>query len=280
MSVAYFMDHISLAGSISLTHPLIMGIINCTPDSFAVRSETTEEAVALAKKMIAEGADILDIGGESSRPGSDPVSEEIELKRTIPVIEKIRTFSDIPISIDTVRSTVAQKALTAGADIVNDISALQTDDRMVEVVGQSKCPVVLMHMKGQPKSMQNDPHYDDVIKEVAGFFENRIAHATTNGIAHDKIILDVGIGFGKRTVDNLMLLKHLKNFQKFGCPLLVGASRKNFIGDITGADLSDRREGSLAVATVAVTNGANIIRVHDVAETKQAISMAQAINEV
>jgi len=259
--------------------PLVMGVVNCTPDSFAVRHETTAEAVDAARRMIDEGADIIDIGGESSRPGSDPVSADEELARVLPVIDAIRSFPDIPISIDTTKAVVAQKALTAGADIINDISALAFDEGMAAVAVRYRCPVVLMHIKGRPKTMQKNPHYDDVINEVTEYFDERLRFAVSRGIELEKIILDVGIGFGKRREDNLILIKHLDRFRRFGRPLLVGASRKRFIGDLTGAGEDDRMPGSVAIAALAVQNGADIIRVHDVAETKQAVAMATAVRE-
>jgi dihydropteroate synthase len=266
---------------LDFSRPLVMGIINCTPDSFAVRYDTTEKAIASGRRMIAEGADIIDIGGESSRPGSDPVPMEAELERVMPVIEAVRSFSEIPISIDTTKAAVAEKALTAGANIINDISALAFDADMAGVAARHKCPVILMHIKGEPKTMQDAPHYDDLIKEVADYFEERIRYATSKGIDKNMIILDVGIGFGKRTIDNLMLIKHLDKFRTFDRPLLVGASRKRFVGELTGTnDVDDRIEGSVAVAAMAVQNGADIVRVHDVMQTKQAAAMAAAIREV
>ncbi len=265
---------------LEFSRPLIMGIINCTPDSFAVHFDSTAKAVDQARRMIDEGADIIDVGGESSRPGSDPVPPKDELARVIPVIEKIRVFSDIPVSIDTTKTAVAEKALTAGADIINDISALAFDPGMAGIAARFGCPVVLMHIKGRPKTMQDDPYYDDVIGEVADYFAERMGYAALHGIAGDKIILDVGIGFGKRTVDNLMLIKRLSAFRKFGRPLMVGTSRKRFIGQITGLDVDDRLEGSVATAALAVQNGADIVRVHDVAATRQAVAMAAAIREV
>ncbi len=265
---------------LDLTRPLLMGIINCTPDSFAIRYETTEKAVAQARRMIDEGADIIDVGGESSRPGSEPVPTEVELERVLPVIEKIHGMSDIAVSIDTVKAAVAEKALTAGADIINDISALSFDAAMAEIAVRFGCPVVLLHMKGTPRTMQDDPYYDDVIKEIADYFEQRIAFAATRGIAEEKIILDVGIGFGKRTIDNLMLIKHLSAFKKFGRPLMVGASRKRFIGELTGENVDKRIDGSLAAAAMAVLNGADIIRVHEVAQTRNVMDMAAAVREV
>jgi len=276
------MDAISLTGGrqLDFTSPLVMGVVNCTPDSFAVHSETEEQALSLARRMIDEGADIIDFGGESSRPGSEPVPLEMELTRVIPVIEKIRSFSEIPLSIDTTKAAVAEKALTAGVDIINDISALAFDPDMAGIAARYGCPVVLMHIKGKPKTMQDDPYYDDVIKEVADYFEDRIEFAGGRGIDREHIILDVGIGFGKRTVDNLKLIKHLDAFRRFDRPLMVGASRKRFIGELTGMATDNRLEGSVAVAAMAVANGADIVRVHDVAQTKQAVAMAAAVREV
>lgn len=265
---------------LDFSRPLVMGIVNCTPDSFAVHYPTRQEAIASARRMIDEGADILDIGGESSRPGSEPVELETELERVLPVIEAVRSFSDIPISIDTTKAAVAEKALTAGANIINDISALAFDPDMGNVAAHFNCPLVLMHIKGQPKTMQDDPHYDDVIKEVGDYFLERIGDATLSHIDKEKIILDVGIGFGKRMLDNLTLIKHLAEFKKYGCPLLVGVSRKRFIGELTGMDVDDRVNGSVAAAAMAVQNGADIVRVHDVAQTKQAVAMAAAVREV
>ncbi|MFH1700440.1 MAG: dihydropteroate synthase [Candidatus Zixiibacteriota bacterium] len=265
---------------VNLIRPAVMGIVNCTPDSFAVNFSSHDEAVANARLMIEEGADIIDIGGESSRPGSEPVSAEEEINRVIPVIESLREFTEIPISIDTTKASVAEKALTAGANIINDISALAFDTDMARVAKRFNCPVIMMHIKGIPKSMQDAPYYDDVIDEVSVYFSERIALAVANGIKREKLILDVGIGFGKRVEDNLKLIKHLKSFKSFGLPLLVGASRKTFIGRITGADTDNRISGSLAVAAIAVNNGADIIRTHDVPQTRQALDMAFAMREV
>lgn len=275
------MKTVSLADGrmLDLSRPLVMGIINCTPDSFAVHCSTLDQAVAMARQMIAEGADILDIGGESSRPGSTPIMADIESARVIPVIEQIRGFSEIPISIDTCKAAVAEKALTAGANIINDITALAADPAMAEVAASRNCPVVLMHIKGTPQTMQVDPRYDDVIGEVSEYFEERMTMATARGVGMDKIILDVGIGFGKRTIDNLMLIKYLGAFAKFGRPLLIGPSRKRFIGDLTGQDATERLSGSLAAAALAVSAGADIIRTHDVGPTKQAVTVAAAVRE-
>lgn len=276
------MDAISLTDGrqLEFTRPLVMGVVNSTPDSFAVRCETETDAVATARRMIDEGADIIDIGGESSRPGSEPVPLDMELARVLPVIEKIRLLSNIPLSIDTTKAPVAEKALTAGVDIINDISALAFDPEMAGVAARYGCPVILMHIKGKPKTMQDNPHYDDVLKEVSGYFEERIDYACRNGIDRDRIILDVGIGFGKRTVDNLKLIKNLNSFKHFGRPLMVGASRKRFIGEVTGMDADNRIDGSAAAAALAVANGADIVRVHDVAQTRQAVAVATAVREV
>lgn len=264
---------------LSSGQPLVMGIINCTPDSFAVRSSTTADAVVLARQMIAEGADMLDIGGESSRPGSNPVAADIEIERVIPVIERTRTESSIPISIDTTKAIVAHKAIMAGVQIINDISALRHDPDMAVMAQQFGCPVVLMHMLGTPKTMQEAPSYIDVVREISAFFDERISYALAQGVAKEKIILDVGIGFGKRAEDILILLKNLAYYKKFGLPLLVGASRKRFIGELTGAAVADRLGGSLAAAVIAVQNGADIIRTHDVVATKQALTIAGALRE-
>lgn len=265
---------------ISYSRPRVMGIVNCTPDSFAVKYPTTDSAVACALRMINEGADILDIGGESSRPGSEPVSAETETARVLPVIEAIRERSNIPLSIDTTKAVVARRALEAGADIINDISALAFDSDMAAVAAEFRCPVVLMHINGVPKTMQEAPHFDDVVKDVNDYFAQRIDFAMTHGIDKRGLILDIGIGFGKRRVDNLMLLQRLSEFTAFDLPLLVGASRKRFIGDITGAAVEDRLAGSVGIAALAVAAGANIVRVHDVAETRQAALIAHAMREV
>ncbi len=261
-------------------HPRIMGIINCTPDSFAVRHSDTASAVRMARTMIDEGADILDIGGESSRPGSEPVSVAEELARILPVIELIREFSDIPLSIDTTKAAVAEKALTLGCDIINDISGLGFDPDMAPLAAEYNCPIVIMHIRGTPKTMQEHPEYDDVIKEVGLYFTERMALAEEKGIPAERIILDVGIGFGKRRRDNLALLKHHGEFRRFGRPLLLGASRKRFIGSISRTEGDDRIDGSLAVAAIGVMHGADIIRTHDVAHTRRAVALATAIREV
>ena len=231
--------------------------------------------------MAAEGADIVDIGGESSRPGAQPVTAEEEQRRVLPVIENLRRETDLPISIDTYHAATAEAALDVGADIINDISALRFDTQMAPLVAARKVPLVLMHMLGTPRDMQNDPHYDNCVDEIIQFFEERISFCRQNGIDKSKLILDPGIGFGKRLGDNLLILSSLGEFKRFSLPLLVGTSRKSFIGMINTIDSpADRRlGGSLAAAVVAVINGANIVRVHDVAETVEAIKVVQTIRE-
>jgi len=274
---------IPLAGGrqLELSRPLITGVLNVTPDSFSDGGQFAEpgQAVARALEMEEEGADIIDIGGESSRPGAEPVPVEQELKRVIPVIEGIRKVSTVPISIDTYKRPTAEKALAAGADIVNDISALRFDESMAELVAAAKVPVILMHMLGTPRDMQNNPRYDDCVEDVARFFEERIDFAISAGIDKSRIILDPGIGFGKRLSDNIELLARLERFKAFGLPLLIGTSRKSFIGMLQDSDrpASARIGGSIASGVTAVMKGANIVRVHDVAETVEALKVVSAV---
>lgn len=259
--------------------PLIMGIVNVTPDSFydGGRYAAADKAIAHGLKLAEEGADLLDIGGESTRPGSSPVPEEEELKRVMPVIERLAREVKIPISVDTCKSAVAEKALAAGAQIVNDISALRFDRRLAEVVRSLQSGLVLMHMQGTPRDMQSAPCYCDTIAEIYRFLEERLEFCTSAGIEEDRLAVDPGIGFGKRLEDNLLILNRLSEFKKLNRPLLVGASRKSFLGKITGLPAEERLEGSLAAAVIACVNGANILRVHDVKETKQALEVAYAI---
>jgi len=259
---------------------LIMGIINVTPDSFSDGGmfSCIEDAVEYGDKLEEEGADILDIGGESSRPGSDSVSTEEELKRVIPLIKELKKHSHIPISIDTSKSEVARIALEEGAEIVNDISAMRFDERMPGIVARYGAPVVLMHMRGIPKTMQvGNLSYRSLMSDIIQFLRERIEKAQSSGIDVDNIIVDPGIGFGKTTNDNIKLLKHLQEFKTLGRPILVGASRKRFIGEITGGDSSDRIEGTAATVTAAIMNGAHILRVHDVKFMKRVSSMADTI---
>jgi dihydropteroate synthase len=227
--------------------------------------------------MVEAGADILDIGGESTRPGAKPVSEDQELARVLPVVSGLRSEANIPISIDTYKSGVARRALDAGADIVNDISALRFDPAMLSLVAAEKIPIVLMHMQGKPQTMQTEPRYQDVVREVRDFLAAQLYEAMDGGIATERVILDPGIGFGKTLGHNLQLLRGLPVLAALGQPLLVGVSRKAFIGKILGLDADQRLEGSLAAAVAAVLAGANLVRVHDVAETTRAVRVADAI---
>ena len=261
--------------------PLIMGVLNVTPDSFldGGKYATREKAVDHALKMAEDGADIIDVGGESSRPFSKPVSIDEELMRVIPVVEGIRKRSSIPISVDTCKASVAREAYRAGADVVNDISGLRYDPEMADVVSDAKVKVIIMHMKDMPETMQTAPYYDDVISEISTFFEERIQFAAAKGIEQDNIILDPGIGFGKRVEDNLKIIKYLDIFKRFDLPILVGTSMKGFIGKITGSTLKGRIEGTLASVAIAIWNGADIVRVHDVKKTRKVVGLVDAIKK-
>ncbi len=267
--------------TISFERPLVMGILNVTPDSFSDGGAylAREAAVAHALQLIAEGADIIDVGGESTRPGAEPVSLDEELRRTVPVIVAIREKSNIPISIDSYKASVAREALAAGADMINDISALRFDPAMAGLAAESNVPVILMHMQGTPRDMQKNPHYDDCVAEIGTFFQERVDWCGNHGIARSRLILDPGIGFGKRVVDNLQILKKLGEFGRFDIPILVGASRKSFIAGVLPGSSSppDRLSGSLAAAVVAAMHGADILRVHDVGQTVEALRLLEAI---
>lgn len=227
--------------------------------------------------MVEEGADILDIGGESSRPGAEPVPEEEELWRILPVVEVLVQKVDVPISIDTVKSGVARQAFEAGAHILNDISALQFDSQMAEIAASFDAPVVLMHIKGKPKDMQATPKYEDVVSEIYQYFEARIAFAMVRGIKRENLIIDPGIGFGKRLQDNYEIIRRLSEFSKLDRPILVGPSRKSFIGRILNLPPEECGEGSLAAVTAAILNGAHVVRVHDVKAAKRAALIADRI---
>ena len=257
--------------------PVIMGIVNVTPDSFSDGGEyyAVDKAVERALEMEQNGAQIIDIGGESSRPGADPVGLQEELQRTIPVIRALRRQSAVPISIDTYKSEVARSALDAGADMVNDISALRKDPQMADVVAKADCPVIIMHMKGEPRNMQKNPYYDDVLAEIYHFFAGRIGALEAAGI--HKIILDPGIGFGKRVEDNLRLIRDLKDFSYLGKPLLIGVSRKSFIGQVLNKDVNERLLGTVVANIFASIHSAAILRVHDVAEMQDVKIMLNAI---
>ena len=267
------------------TVPLVMGVLNVTPDSFSDGGDyfTTDQAVGRALEMITEGADIIDVGPESTRPGSRPVSPDAQLARAIPVIEAVREANPmITISIDTRLAPVAQASLEAGADMINDISALGDDPGMAEVVARSGALVCLMHRKGRPIDMQRGggPDYDDVIGEIGTFLRERMEVAVAQGIDESRIIFDPGIGFGKRVEHNLLILKHLARFVALGRPVLVGASRKSFIGKVLGREDPKQREaGSLAGAVIAALAGAAILRVHDVRPTVEALRLCTAVRK-
>ena len=267
-----------------LKRPVIMGILNVTPDSFSDggRFNRVDAAVKRCEEMLNEGAKIIDIGGESTRPGSEPVPVEEELRRVVPVIEEIREQlgSDFFISVDTYKSRVAEEALKAGADIVNDISGFRFDGRMAEVVAQFKCPAVVMHIKGTPKNMQENPYYEDVMGEILDYFQEVFKRAEEKGVEREQLIVDPGIGFGKRLVDNLCILKNLRELKVLGRPILIGASRKSFIGKITGVEVPEERlAGSISAAVIGAMNGASIVRVHDVKETVEALELLSAVEE-
>jgi|SRR3989338_2236623 len=258
---------------------LVMGILNVTPDSFSDGNLflDSNEAIKHAKQMVKDGADIIDIGGESSRPGSEPVSEEEELRRVSQIIKKLKDEIKIPISIDTYKPKVAEECIKLGASIINDINGLRNEG-MVKVAAKYKVPVVIMHMKGNPKTMQENPVYKDVVKEIKEFFSQQTKKARKAGIKD--IIIDPGIGFGKTTEHNLKILKNLNKFKELKCPILVGPSRKSFIGNITRLQVNERLEGTIAAISIAIMNGANIVRVHDVKECKRAAMVADAVRGV
>jgi len=263
---------------LSFDETRIMGIINVTPDSFSGDGieNDSESAVKLALEMEKNGADMIDIGGESTRPGSEPVSEKEEKSRVLPVIENLANKLKIPISIDTMKPEVAQAAIEAGASIVNDITGL-SDENMITLCSEKKVPVIIMHMKGTPKTMQDTPQYDDVIGEIMRFLSDRRRNAIEGGIDEKQIAMDPGIGFGKRLEDNLEIIRRLAEFKTLGCPIALGVSRKSFIGKIIGLSVDQRLEGSLAAECIAAINGANIIRCHDVKETSLALKITAAI---
>ncbi len=258
---------------------LLMGVVNVTPDSFYDGGKYPTPAAAIERglKLAAEGADIIDIGGESSRPGSDPVPAEEELRRVIPVIEGLAGRVSVPVSIDTWKAVVAERALEAGAAIVNDISALRLDPGLAAVVAASEGPYIMMHMLGTPRDMQENPVYRDLIGEIREFFRERIGFAAAAGILRDRIIIDPGIGFGKTAEHNLEIINRLEEFRQLGRPVLVGPSRKSFIGAILGREPEDRLWGTAGAAAAAVLRGADIVRVHDVAEIKQVVAVVDRV---
>jgi dihydropteroate synthase len=257
----------------------IMGVLNVTPDSFSDGAKfiDADAAVAHAKQMLAEGADIIDVGGESTRPGSDPVPAEEEIKRVVPVIEQLSREADTLISIDTTKAKVARAALAAGAAMVNDISGLHFDPDMARVVAKAQVPVCLMHIRGNPKNMQEKPAYSDLMGEIINYLEEGLAIAKKAGILHGKIIVDPGIGFGKTVEHNLEILARLRELKVLGCPVLIGTSRKSVIGQVLDLPVEDRLEGTAATVAVSIANGADIIRVHDVKEMARVAKMTDSI---
>ena len=254
----------------------VMGILNVTPDSFYDGGKYTDNLLRRIDQMVQEGVDIIDVGGESTRPGAKPVVEAEELDRVIPIIEKLHQELNVIISIDTSKALVMSEAAKAGAGIINDVMAMQGDGSL-KAAQETGLPVCLMHMKGQPRTMQSNPEYKDVVSEVKDFLSLRIEQCLKQGIQKEQIIIDPGFGFGKTLEHNVKLFKHFRDLEKLGYPVLVGASRKTMIGQITGKDVDERLAGSIALATIACLKGAAIIRVHDVAETVDAIKIAQAL---
>jgi dihydropteroate synthase len=268
-------------GDLSLECPAVMGILNTTPDSFSDGGRFTAVSIALehAERMADEGADIIDVGGESTRPGASAVDEQQEMDRVVPVIEAIRANVDVPVSIDTSKPGVMRAAVAAGAMMINDVRALRVDGALAAAAELQK-PVCLMHMQGQPGTMQQDPQYDDVVAEVTQFLRGRVAECKEAGLAEDLLVLDPGFGFGKTTDDNIELLANLRQLRDIGRPLLIGISRKSMLGAITGREVDQRLAGSLAAAVMAVERGASIVRVHDVAETVDALRIAAAVSHL
>lgn len=274
------LNHVQRLQQLVRQRTVVMGILNVTPDSFydGGRYDQPEAAVQRALQMVEEGADILDIGGESTRPGSQPVSEEEELRRVMPVIEAVRQRVGVPLSIDTTKSRVAERALQVGACMVNDISGLGFDPRMAKVVAQYGAMCCIMHIQGTPQTMQQDPHYDDVVRHISRYFEERLALAEQAGISREHIWLDPGIGFGKTVEHNIEILRRLRELTTFGLPLLVGTSRKSFIGKVLGGLPPEQRlEGTAATVAIAIMNGANAVRVHDVKEMVRVARMTDAV---
>lgn len=269
-----------MLGSLSLQSPAVMGILNITPDSFSDggKLNSVEAACAQARSMAAAGASLLDIGGESTRPGALDVSLAEELQRVIPVIEAVRKVVDLPISIDTSKPEVMREAVAAGALMINDVMALQAPGALQEAA-RLNVPVCLMHMQGQPRTMQNSPIYADVAADVTAFLSERVAQCVQAGIRREQIVVDPGFGFGKALAHNVELLANLRTLQQLGLPVLVGLSRKRSLGDLTGKGVDGRLPASLSAATIAVLNGAAIVRAHDVGETVDALRIVSAVME-
>ena len=263
--------------TIDLSRPVVMGVLNVTPDSFSDGGQYREidAAVSHALRMVEEGAAIIDVGGESTRPGADPVSAEEEIGRVVPVIEKLRRQTDAILSVDTSKPQVIRAAAAAGAGLINDVRAL-SEEGALEAAVATQCAVCLMHMQGDPRSMQLAPHYDDVVNEVKAFLEQRVNVCRTAGIAVDRIVIDPGFGFGKTLEHNLQLLRHLRQLGT-DLPIMVGLSRKSIVGRLTGRPSGERVYGSVALAMMAVINGARIVRAHDVGATVDALKTVMAV---
>lgn len=261
-------------------HTWIMGVINTTPDSFSDGGlyDDAERAVDQGLRLVAEGADCLDVGGESSRPGAEPVSESEELRRTVPVVRELAKRASVPISIDTTKATVAEAALEAGASIINDITAFTGEARMTEVLRTSQCGCVAMHMRGTPKTMQRLTDYDDVVEQVRGYLAERLEALYTAGIDLRRVMLDPGIGFGKTVEQNVSLIAQLARIRSLGHPVLLGPSKKSFIGNLAGVENpAERVPGTIAACTCGVMTGADVVRAHDVNAVKQAMAVADAV---
>ena len=265
---------------LGLNYPCVMGVLNVTPDSFSDggRFLDRDNALQQAQKLILEGAAILDIGGESTRPGAATVAEQVELDRVIPIIEAISAEFDIPVSIDSSKPGVMRAAVAAGAAMINDVCALQAEGALATAV-ELQTPVCLMHMQGEPRNMQIEPHYVDVVAEVTGFLEARVAECVAAGLQRDLLLVDPGFGFGKTAAQNVELLANLRQLRRIACPVLIGVSRKSTLGAISGRDVDDRLAASIAAAVVAVLQGADIVRAHDVKETVDAIRVAHCLSE-
>jgi dihydropteroate synthase len=267
--------------ALDLSFPCIMGVVNVTPDSFSDggRFFAADDALTQGLALVREGAALVDVGGESTRPGSDPVPEDEELRRVLPVVEALAGRVGVPISVDTMKAGVARRALAGGAALINDVSALRFDPGMVEVIAEAGCPVCLMHMYGEPKTMQDDPRYDDVVDEVLRFLEERMAFALARGLREDQLMIDPGIGFGKTVAHNLALLRDLRRFAMLGRPVVLGTSRKRFLGAILGAEPTARTIGTVATTVVGLLAGVHVFRVHDVKPNFEALRVGLAVLE-
>jgi dihydropteroate synthase len=260
----------------------VMGILNCTPDSFypESRAVTIKDAMKAGREMVAAGVDIIDVGGESTRPGSDSVDLDEEVRRVIPVVQSLRGESDVIISVDTRKKDVAERALDAGADIINDISGLRHNEELARLVARRKVPIVLMHMRGTPKTMQRHVLYKNTISEILRELQPSVAAALGAGIDSSMIIVDPGIGFGKRIQDNLRIIKELASLKSLDFPILIGLSRKSFIGEILDKPVEERLIGTITANTLAIINGANIIRVHDVGHAVEMVKIIESVRRI